>query len=118
VLAGLSFDGVAQVPTAAGPVPMLKFSMASLALSAGTRLLISQDGHGLLTVKAASLELSGDVVLYTTKISGTLAGHQVTFTPKRPPSQLGHDVTLGSLVVHQPYATSTSVLQASGYQVT
>jgi hypothetical protein len=117
VLAGLSFDGVAQVPTAAGPVPMLKFSMASLALSAGTKLLISQGGHVLLTAEAPSLELSGDVVLYTTEISGTLAGHQVTFTPKRPPSQLGHDVTLGSFVVHQPYA-STGVLQASGYQVT
>ncbi len=116
VLAGLSFDGVAQVPTAAGPVPMLRFSMASLALSAGTRLLVSGAGHAFLA-EAASLDLRGDVVLYTTKISGTLAGHQVTFTPEQPPSGLGRDVTLSTLVVHQPYA-STDALQARGYQVT
>lgn len=116
VLAGLSFDGVAQVPTAAGPVPMLRFSMASLALSAGTRLLVGGAGHAFLA-EAASLDLSGDVVLYTTKISGTLAGHQVTFTPAQPPSGLGRDVTLSDVVVHQPYA-STGTLQAHGYQVT
>lgn len=115
VLAGLSFDGIAQVPTAVGPVSMLRFSMASLALSADTRLLVGGAGHSFLA-EAASLDFSGDVVLYTTKISGILAGHQVTFTPKRPPSQLGRDVTLSDVVVHQPYA-STGALQARGYQV-
>jgi len=112
VLTGLSFDGIAQVPTAAGPVPMLKFSMAAMTFSGGTRLLVTQGGQASLA-RGSSLGFSGNVVLYTTELSGDLNGARVTFTPKRPPSGLGRDVTLANVAAHQPYTTAGS-LQASG----
>jgi uncharacterized protein DUF6114 len=116
VLTGLSFDGVSRVPTAAGRVPMLKFSMASMTFSGGTRLLVTQAGHTSLA-KEPSLGFSGDVVLYTTKISGELNGIRVTFTPKKPPSRLRRDVTIADVAAHQPYATARSA-QASGLLIT
>ena len=112
MLTGLAFDGIAQVPTAAGPVPMLKFSMASMTFSGGARLLVTQGGHTSLA-RGSSLGFSGNVVLYTTKISGDLNGVRVTFTPKQPPSGLRPDVTLSNVAAHQPY-TAAGSLQASG----
>jgi hypothetical protein len=116
VFTGLSFDGVAHLPTASGPVPVLKFSMTSLTLSGATRLLVTQGGHTVLE-RDSSLRLSGNVVLYTTRISGDLDGARVTFTPGRPPSRLGPDLTLTGMAAHQLYTTASSLL-ASGLMMT
>ncbi len=69
LLSGLSLDGVADVPTAAGTVQMLESSMSSLALSGGIELTVTQDGHTFAT-KTSALDFSGNVLLYTTQISG------------------------------------------------
>lgn len=108
VLAGLSYDGVAEVPTRSGRTPMLKFSMSSLTLSGGIALTATQGGHSF-TTRDSSLELSGHVELYTTKISGNLAGTWVTFSPGKPPTGLRPDVTLTKVVADQLFATAESV---------
>ena len=77
----LSYDGVADVQTATGTMPMLRFSMSSMTLSGGTVLTVSENGHPSVT-NDSSLEFRGNVVLYTTRISGRLLGATVTFTPQ------------------------------------
>jgi Family of unknown function (DUF6114) len=114
-LTGLSFDGVAKVPTARGTVSMLKFSMESMALSGGAVLTYSADGHSIVT-RASSLGFIGHIVLYTTKISGDLDGTAVTFTPLQPPKALGSDITLTNVVTDQPYASADS-LDATGLEL-
>ena len=113
-LTGLSFDGVAKVPTAKGAVPMLKFSMSSMTLT-GAVLTFSKDGHPLVT-RGSSLAFNGGVVLYATKISGDVDGVLVTFTPKQPPVTLSSDITLTNLVTDQPYAAADS-LAATGLEI-
>jgi hypothetical protein len=116
VLAGLSFDGIAYVRTAAGEVLMLKLSMDSLTLTGTTLLLVRQDGHTFVA-NDYSLGFTGQVVLYTTKISGDLRGARVTFDPEQLPPRLPPDLALMNVVADQPYIIADS-LQASGFQTT
>ena len=67
-LTGMSYDGIAAVPTAHGMEKMLKFSMTSLKLP-GVVLTVTRGGHSFVTADS-SMEFSGNVQLYTTKISG------------------------------------------------
>ena len=83
-LTGMSYDGIAAVPTAHGMEKMLKFSMTSLKLP-GVVLTVTRGGHSFVTSDSA-MEFSGHVELYTTKISGNLGGVRVTFTSSAPPS--------------------------------
>jgi hypothetical protein len=105
VLDGLSYDGVARVRTRTGTEPMLKFTMSSLMLT-GDIVLTTYEGGHFYTMKASSLDLSGEVELYTTKISGRLAGIRVTYDPARPPSRLTSDLTLTSVVADQLFASA------------
>jgi hypothetical protein len=114
-MAGLSFDGVADVPTASGPVAMLKFSMSSLALHGGTDLTVTGGGHQLLA-QASSLDFSGNVTLFTTSFSGELLGIRVTFTPQNPPPAVLPDMFFTDVVSAQPYTTADSV-DESGLQI-
>jgi hypothetical protein len=107
MLSGASFEGVADVSTADGTVPMLKFAMSSLTLS-GTTIKIVVSGV-TVSASAASLGFSGDVVLLTTKISGYLHGTRVTYTAKRPPSSVPRDATFTDMVTGQPYLTAASL---------
>ncbi len=115
-MTGLSYDGVADVPTAAGTVQMLKFSMTSMTLSGGTVLTVNQGGHTLVTSNS-SLDFSGNVVLYTTQLSGQLAGVTVTFTPQSPPPQVLPTMTFTNVLTDQPLTMAGS-LQAHGLLVT
>ncbi len=72
-LAGFSFDGVANVATANGVVPMLEFSMNSLDLSGGAQMTVTAGGHQLVA-QASSLSFAGHVTLFTTSFSGDLLG--------------------------------------------
>ena len=76
-MTGLSYDGVADVQTATGTVPMLRFSMSSMTLSGGTVLTVTENGHPYV-INDSALEFRGNVVLYTTRISGRLLGATVT----------------------------------------
>jgi hypothetical protein len=107
VLTGVSYDGVASVPTANGNEMMLKFSMRTLNLP-GIVLSVTQGGHAL-TTRDSTLVLNGDVELFTTKISGILAGIRVTFTAASPPAGLRPDLTLTSVVAEQVFATANSL---------
>lgn len=115
-LTGLSFDGVRGVPTASGDVPMLEFGMSSMTLSHGIGLTLVLGGQSQLT-RASSLGLSGHIVLYTTRISGTLNGVPVVFTPRHLPPRLSSDVTLTNVTAAQLYA-SGDLFDTSGLETT
>ena len=109
-LSGLSFDGVAQVPTAQGTVPMLKFSMDSMDLAGGTVLTVTEV-DGQLAAQATSIDFTGHVTLLTTKISGDVLGVPVTYSPQNPPVLLPPETVLTNVVADQPYTTADSVLE-------
>ena len=104
---GLSYDGVADVQTATGTVPMLMFSMNSMTLSGGTVLTVSENGHTVVT-NDSSLDFSGNVVLYVTRISGQLLGVTVTFTPQNPPPAVLPTMTFTNVVTDQPLTLADS----------
>ncbi len=112
VLKGLSFAGIARLPTTAGTLPVLKLSMNSLTLTGGTVLRFTEDGLAF-TDRSTLLAFRGHVVLYTTKISGDLHGTHITFAPQRPPPARLAQMTLVNVVAKQPYTTADS-LDASG----
>jgi len=114
-MTGLSYDGVADVQTATGTVRMLMFSMSSMTLSGGTMLTVNEGGHALVT-NNVSLDFSGNVVLYTTRISGRLLGATVTFTPQDPPPLVLPTMTFTNVVTDQPLTLADS-LQAVGPQI-
>jgi len=114
-MTGLSYDGVADVQTATGTVRMLMFSMRSMILSGGTVLTVNEHGHALVT-NNSSLDFSGNVVLYTTRISGRLLGATVTFTPQDPPPLVLPTMTFTNVVTDQPLTLADS-FQAVGLQV-
>jgi hypothetical protein len=79
-LDGMSYQGTTRVPTAGGTVTMMKFTMSSLTLTGGVRATVTQNGQATVT-DDSSLDFSGGVVLYATKLSGILLGIPVTLTP-------------------------------------
>jgi hypothetical protein len=79
-LGGMSYQGTAQVPTASGTLTMMKFTMSSLTLTGGVRATVTQNGQTTVTTNS-SLDFSGGVVLYATKLSGSLLGVPITLTP-------------------------------------
>jgi hypothetical protein len=79
-LDGMSYQGTAQVPTADGTVTMMKFTMSSLTLTGGVRATVTQNGQTTVT-SDSSLDFGGGVVLYATKLSGSLLGVPITLTP-------------------------------------
>jgi hypothetical protein len=115
-LTGLSYDGVANVQTADGSVPMLKFSMSGLNLAGDDDLTVSEGGH-TLGIRASSLDFTGDVTLLTTKFSGDLLGIPLTFTPKSPPPLVLPTMVFTHVVTSQPY-TSADALQIVGLLIT
>ncbi len=106
-MTGLSYDGVASVPTPTGAVQMLKFSMNSMTLSGGTVLTVAENGHSVVT-SGSSLDFSGNVVFYTTRLSGQLLGAAVTFTPQNPPSAVLPTTTITNVVTDQPLTKADS----------
>jgi Family of unknown function (DUF6114) len=79
-LDGMSYQGTAQVPTASGTLTMMKFTMSSLTMTGGVRATVTQNGQTTVTSNS-SLDFSGGVVLYATKLSGSLLGIPITLTP-------------------------------------
>jgi hypothetical protein len=106
-MTGLSYDGVANVQTATGTVPMLMFSMDSMTLTGGTVLTVSDNGHTVVT-NDSSLDFTGNVVLYTTRISAQLLGVTVTFTPQNPPPAILPTMTFTNVVTDQPLTLADS----------
>ncbi len=90
--------------------------MTSMALSTSVTLTVSQDG-GTLHTHASSVAFSGNVVLYTTAISGTVSGTQLSFTPAHPPASLPSDLQVTVLVAEQVYLAA-DLTQVSGLVTT
>jgi hypothetical protein len=107
-VSGLTFEGIAEVQTAQGTMPMLKFTMSSMTLSGGTSLTFGLAGHSMVT-RATSLAITGHVVLYATEICGDMGGVPVTFTPQHPPARLGPGITLTNVRAEQPYVSADTV---------
>jgi hypothetical protein len=86
-LNGLAYQGKVAMPVSGGGmVTMMKFTMTSQQLS-GLDLRVTGAGGSLATA-ATSASFSGDVVLYTTKLTGQLAGIPLTLTPGNAESTL------------------------------
>jgi len=59
---------------------MMKFTMSSLTLTGDVRATVTQNGQTTVTTNS-SLDFSGGVVLYATRLSGSLLGVPITLTP-------------------------------------
>jgi len=59
---------------------MMKFTMSSLTLTGDVRATVTQNGQTTVTTNL-SLDFSGGVVLYATKLSGSLLGVPIALTP-------------------------------------
>jgi hypothetical protein len=114
-LAGLAYDGVAEMPRSSGPpVQMMKFTLRSVILTGRPTLTIAQNASTAVT-STSLLSFSGHVVLYATKLSGDLLGVPVTLTPDSPlplvlrllrPLTQGLTMTMTNVVMDQPLATA------------
>ena len=93
---------------------MLKFTMSALTLSENTAIDVMSDGQSSLQ-SSLPFQLSGNVELFATKISGSLGDVRVTFTTAKPPSVLAANLTLTDLVVDQPLVSADSLL-TGGWQ--
>ncbi|MGP3983135.1 DUF6114 domain-containing protein [Streptomyces sp. KR80] len=81
---GLTLAGVSEVPTRKGPLKVMVLKMRAASLT--DYRLRTRDGGDELSLGADTLDLSGDVTLYLTRISGCLQGVVcLTFTPDTLP---------------------------------
>jgi Family of unknown function (DUF6114) len=80
-MTGFTYQGNAKLPTASGgTVTMMMFTASSLTLSGNVADAVTEAGH-TATTSSPVMAFKGNVVLYATKLSGTLAGIPLTFTP-------------------------------------
>ena len=119
VMHGATYDGTVEVPTASGAtVRMLKFSMSALDLTGSPTLTVSQGGQSAET-SGSSMQFSGNVVLYVTKLTGHLLGIPLTLTPDSPLAlftSLLNGVPLTDVTTDQPLISAAS-LSIPGLQV-
>jgi hypothetical protein len=84
-LTNSTYDGVAVLQTARGPMSTLKFSMDTAENQPFSLTLPKQNGLTTL-IKSDKLITDGNVRFYTPKMQGKLFGLiPVTFTPQQPP---------------------------------
>lgn len=77
---GMSYDGVVGLPTAHGSVQVLKFSMDKASLDGVDQKI----GSGSSGLTAPNLVFDSGVVMYTTKLTGSLLGIPITLEPGSP----------------------------------
>ena len=125
-LNGFAYQGVAHVPTAGGgTVTLMKFTARSITLNGGITLTATRAGQTTVT-KNSSIDLTGNVVLYASKLSGKLLGVPVTLTPGNVASVLlqllktvtpAVPVTMTNVTTYQPLVLSDA-LQANNLVIT
>ncbi|MBB6397489.1 hypothetical protein BKA00_004403 [Actinomadura coerulea] len=103
-MSGLSYDGVASLPSAGGTVKALKFRMSKAVLKNVDQT--AARGGATARTRTGSLTLTGDVVMYTTKMSSKLLGIPVTFTPAAPPPLTPPSMVMTDVVSEQPAVTA------------
>jgi len=105
-LVHFNYVGNAKVATASGgTVTMMKFTASSLTLSGHAQDVVTENGV-TATTSSPNMELNGNVVLYATKLSGTLEGIPLTFTPTTVSKVL---LTVASFLTSHITITMTSV---------
>jgi hypothetical protein len=97
---GLRLEGIVDLPTAAGPLRVLKFTM-SRAVTDDFALRIA-GADRLLLIKSELLTVEGNVTFYTTRFVGWILGIKVTLTPESPLPPDGVDLTLPVLAFSDP----------------
>jgi hypothetical protein len=120
-LTGLSYQGVVNMPTATGSVQMMKFTMSQQSVT-GASQTSTDPGGRTITYKLAAATFSassGDkVVLYATKLSGTLLGVPIVLTPGNVVSTLlqllntltpAIPVTMTNVTADQPVVLANSL---------
>lgn len=111
---GFALAGVTTVPTADGPLKVMVVSMASASLT--DYRLSTHDGPGRLALSADRLDLSGNVLLYLTRLSGCIEDvFCVTFTPDKLPMPpvIPPGVFLTRVEADQALVTSDSIVARS-----
>ncbi|GAA0393140.1 hypothetical protein GCM10009530_50600 [Microbispora corallina] len=111
-MTGMKFHGVVEMPTATGSVKMLRFTMDRAVLDQ------PQQTMGGTTLTGRTFTFEGDVVIYTTRMTGKLLGLPQVFTADNPnvivralrllPS-LNVPVTMTDIVSEQPYVSADSL---------
>jgi hypothetical protein len=120
-MTGLSYQGVVNMPTATGSVQMMKFTMSQQSVT-GASQTSTDPGGRTITYKLAAATFSassGDkVVLYATKLSGTLLGVPIVLTPGNVVSTLlqllntltpAIPVTMTNVTADQPVVLADSL---------
>ncbi|MFG2085166.1 MULTISPECIES: DUF6114 domain-containing protein [unclassified Spirillospora] len=109
-MSGLTYDGVVALRTRrAAPVRALRFSMERAVL----RDVDQRIGKGprRARLRAESLTLEGDVVMYTTRMSSTLLGlGPLTFTPEHPPPLVLPHMVMTDVTAEQPDVLASSAV--------
>ncbi|CND60518.1 Uncharacterised protein [Mycobacterium tuberculosis] len=105
-MSGLSYDGVAALSSANGTVKALKFTMSKAVLKNVDQTVVARGGTTART-RTPNLTLTGDVVMYTTKMSSKLLGIPLTFTPENPPPLTLPYMVMTDVVSEQPAVTAT-----------
>lgn len=82
-MTGLVYEGNVDLPTADGPLTVMKFTMDSSVVT-DFSLAVDAMGETLLTT-TDELTISGDVTFYTDRFVGRLLGFKLTFLPETPP---------------------------------
>ncbi|WP_171167387.1 DUF6114 domain-containing protein [Streptomyces sp. I05A-00742] len=111
---GFAFAGVADIPTAEGPLKVIVLRMRAASLS--DYRLTTRDGKGgeahQLALSAGSLELRGDVTLYLTRFRGCLEGLVcLTFSPDAlpPPPVIPPFVFMTGVTAEQALVTADTI---------
>lgn len=87
-MAGLTFDGIANLPTVDGAIRVLQFSMRSSTIN-DFELRIAESNGTTTSLMSAELTVTGNVKFYTNRFVGKFLGQvEVTFTPDAPPPPL------------------------------
>jgi hypothetical protein len=84
--AGLTFDGVVDLPVKGGTIRALQFSLTSAESTPFELRIPGLNGGPVFSIKSSKLTVSGHVRLYATRIQG-LAGGVLPqdYTPDSPP---------------------------------
>lgn len=104
---GLSFDGVVAMPTAHGTMRMLEFSADRMVTADSS--LAAGDAGGRATGGQSSLQLTGNVRLYTTRLHAKVFGVPLTFTPDFPPPLVLRTMRMTDVTSDQNFSTADSV---------
>ncbi|HEX6872925.1 MAG TPA: hypothetical protein VF163_17655 [Micromonosporaceae bacterium] len=108
---GLAYLGVVDLPTATGSVRTLSFSLER---AAHVRFSLRvADADAAFTTRSDTLVLQGDVLLYLTRLSGTLNGEPVTFTPDSPPASASSQLTMTDVTMDLVYLGGTTLAAPS-----